>query len=50
VIDDEWSRTVEMLFGLDANPYSYDEITDNQWSFKTRNRGKGNELHSVLDI
>jgi hypothetical protein len=43
VTDDEWSGTVEMLFGLDADPYSYDDITDNSWSFKIRNRGEENE-------
>jgi hypothetical protein len=34
---------VEMLLGLDVNPYSYDDITENPWPFKTRNRGKENE-------
>jgi hypothetical protein len=29
VTDDEWSGTVEMLLGLDVDPYSYDDITDN---------------------
>jgi hypothetical protein len=43
VTDDEWSGTVEMLLGLDTDPYSYDDIIDNSWSFKTRNRGKENE-------
>jgi hypothetical protein len=43
VTDDEWSGTVEMLLGLDTNPYSYDDITDNPWPFKTRNRGEENE-------
>jgi hypothetical protein len=43
VTDDEWSGTVEMLLGLDTDPYSYDDITDNPWPFKTRNRGKENE-------
>jgi hypothetical protein len=32
-----------MLLGLDVDPYSYDDITDNPWPFKTRNRGKENE-------
>jgi hypothetical protein len=32
-----------MLLGLDADPYIYDDITDNLWPFKTRNRGKENE-------
>jgi hypothetical protein len=27
--DDDWSGTVEMLLRLDADPYSYDDITDN---------------------
>jgi hypothetical protein len=43
VTDDEWSGTVEMLLGLDVDPYSYDDITDNLWPFKTRNREKENE-------
>jgi hypothetical protein len=43
VTDDEWSGTVEMLLGLDADPYSYDDITDNSWPFKIRNRGEENE-------
>jgi hypothetical protein len=43
VTDDDWSGTVEMLLGLDADPYSYDDITDNPWSFKIKNRGKENE-------
>jgi hypothetical protein len=43
VTDDEWSGTVEMLLRLDVGPYSYDNITDNPWPFKTRNRGKENE-------
>jgi hypothetical protein len=42
VTDNEWSRTVKMLLGLDADPYSYDDITDNLWPFKTRNGGKEN--------
>jgi hypothetical protein len=40
VTDDEWSGTVEILFGLDADPYSYDDITDNLWLFKIRNGGR----------
>jgi hypothetical protein len=40
VTDDEWSGMLEILFGLDADPYSYDDITDNPWSFKRKNRGK----------
>jgi hypothetical protein len=40
VTDNKWSGTVEMLLGLDVDPYSYDSITDNLWSFKIRNRGK----------
>jgi hypothetical protein len=43
VTHDEWSGTVEMLLSLDVNPYNYDNITDNLWPFKTRNRGKENE-------
>jgi hypothetical protein len=43
VIDDDWSGTIEMLLGLDVDPYSYDDIIDNLWPFKTRNRGKDNE-------
>jgi Plant mobile domain len=39
VTDDEWSGTVEMLLGLDIDPYSYDDIIDNPWPFKIRNRG-----------
>jgi hypothetical protein len=44
VTDNEWSRTLEMLLRLDVDPYSYPDITDNPWSFKTRNRGKENEF------
>jgi hypothetical protein len=29
VIDDEWSGALEMLLGLDGDPYSYEDITDN---------------------
>jgi hypothetical protein len=29
VTDDEWSRTLEMLIGLDVDPYSYDDIINN---------------------
>jgi hypothetical protein len=43
VTDDEWSGTLEMLLRLDVDSYSYDDIIDNLWSFKTRNRGKENE-------
>jgi hypothetical protein len=32
-----------MLLGLDVDPYSYDDIIDNPWPFKTRNMGKENE-------
>jgi hypothetical protein len=32
-----------MLFGLNGDPYSYDDITDNPWLFKTKNKGKENE-------
>jgi hypothetical protein len=40
VIDDEWNGTVEMLFGLDVDPYSYDNIIDNTCPFKIRNMGE----------
>jgi hypothetical protein len=43
VIDDEWSSAVEMLLGLDAYTYSYDDIIDNLWPFKIRNMEKENE-------
>jgi hypothetical protein len=43
VTDDEWSGTVEMLLGLNSDPYSYQDITDNPWPFKTRNMGKDND-------
>jgi hypothetical protein len=43
VTNDEWSGTVEMLLGLDADPNSYEAITDNPLPFKTRNMGKKNE-------
>jgi hypothetical protein len=29
VTDDEWSGTLKMLIGLDDDPYSYEDITDN---------------------
>jgi hypothetical protein len=32
-----------MLLGLDGDPYSYDDITDNSLPFKIRNKGKENE-------
>jgi hypothetical protein len=32
-----------MLLGLDVDPYSYDDITDNPWPFKIRNRVKENK-------
>jgi hypothetical protein len=41
--DDEWSGTVEMFLRLDADPYSYDDITDNPWPFTIRNNGEENE-------
>jgi hypothetical protein len=31
---------VEMLLGLDADPYSYEDIADNLWPFNIRNKGK----------
>jgi hypothetical protein len=40
VTDDEWSGMVEILCGLDADPYSYDDITNNLWLFKIRNGGR----------
>jgi hypothetical protein len=43
VTDDEWSELLEMLLGLDVDPYSYDDITNNMWPFKTKNRRKENE-------
>jgi Plant mobile domain len=39
-----------MLLGLDTDPYSYDDITDNSWPFKTKNRGKENEYISPHSI
>jgi hypothetical protein len=38
--DDELRGTLEILLGLDDDPYSYEDITDNPWSFKIRNREK----------
>jgi hypothetical protein len=32
-----------MLFGLDTDPYSYDDIIDNPWQFKTMNMEKENK-------
>jgi hypothetical protein len=53
VTDDDWSVTVEMLLGLDVDPYSYVDINDNSWPFKIKNMGKiMNTLisrHSVFD-
>jgi hypothetical protein len=46
VTDNEWSGTVEMLLGLDTDPYSYDDITDNPWPFKT---STFSSPHSVSD-
>jgi hypothetical protein len=43
VTDDEWSGTVEMLLGLNSIPYIYQDITDNPWPFKIRNKRKENE-------
>jgi hypothetical protein len=43
VTDDEWSGMLEMVLWLDADPYSYDDITDNSWPFKIRYEGKENE-------
>jgi hypothetical protein len=48
VIDDEWSDTLEMLLKLDGDPCSYNDITDNLWTFKTRNKGKENEYVQFL--
>jgi hypothetical protein len=50
VTDDEWSGTLEMLLGLDGDPCSYVDITDNPWSFKIRNKGKRERVHSILDV
>jgi hypothetical protein len=33
-----------MLLGLDADPYSYEDIADNLWPFNIRNKGKENEF------
>jgi hypothetical protein len=41
--DNEWSGTLNMLIGLDDDPYNYDSITDNLWPFKIRNKKKENE-------
>jgi hypothetical protein len=35
--------TLEMLLGLDGDPYSYKDIINNLWLFKTRNKRKENE-------
>jgi hypothetical protein len=43
VTNDEWSRTLEIFLGLDVDPYSFDNIIDNPWLFKTRNMGKENK-------
>jgi hypothetical protein len=47
VTDEDWSGTLEFLLELSDDPYSYQEITDNSWSFKIRNRGKQNEYQQV---
>jgi hypothetical protein len=41
--DDEWSVMLDMLLGLDDDPYRYDDIIDNLWSFKIRNKRKKSE-------
>jgi hypothetical protein len=46
--DDELRGTLEILLGLDDNSYSYEDITDNSWSFKIRNREKENEYVQFL--
>jgi hypothetical protein len=46
--DDEWSRTLELLLGLDGDLYSYEDISDNLWMFNTKNRGKKNEYIQFL--
>jgi hypothetical protein len=43
VTDDEWSGTLEMLLGLNDDLYSYNDITDNMWSFKIKNKEKENK-------
>jgi hypothetical protein len=48
VTNNEWSGMVEILLGLDADPYSYDDITDNSWPFKIRNRRKENKYIQFL--
>jgi hypothetical protein len=37
-----------MLLGLDDDPYSYDDIIDNLWPFKTKNKRKENEYVQFL--
>jgi hypothetical protein len=37
---EDWSGTLELLLGLRADPFDNQEITDNPWSFKIRNKGK----------
>jgi hypothetical protein len=48
VTDNEWNGTLEMLLGLNDDPYSYDDITDNLWPFKIRNKEKTNEYVQFL--
>jgi hypothetical protein len=50
VTDDEWSGTLEMLLGLNGDSYSYNQITDNPWPSKTKNKRKKDRVRSVLDI
>jgi hypothetical protein len=40
VTDKGWRVTLKLLLGLSGDPYDYQKITDNPWSFKIRNKGK----------
>jgi Plant mobile domain len=48
VIEDEWSGILKILLGLNADPYSYNDITNNPWLFKIRNKEKENEYVQFL--
>jgi hypothetical protein len=50
VINNEWSGTLKILLGLDGDPYSYNDIIDNLWTFKTRNKKKKERVRSVLNV
>jgi hypothetical protein len=41
--DDEWSETLEILLRLNNDPYDYNNIINNLWPFKIRNKEKENE-------